>query len=82
MSPEERREKSNTLAVAINAYLEGQGFVGVLGDWILLGSVVRVDEEGDPDCQYFIAFAGGGMLQHHALGLLAKADDLLTDGND
>lgn len=78
MSPDERRAKSDALHKAIEEYLDGQGFEGLLSDWLLIGSVVKIDDDGDPNCTYFVAFSGGSMLQHHALGLLAKGEDVLT----
>lgn len=81
MSPEERKARSANLNTAIEAYLEGQGFEGMLGDWMVVGAVVRVDEDNDPDATYFIGFSGGSMLQHTALGLLAKGEDVLLSGD-
>jgi len=77
----QRRERAAKLGAAIEEYLNGiEHEAGMLGDWLLVGSVVRVDEEGDPDAQYFVALSGGSMLQHHALGLLTKAEDVLQGG--
>ena len=78
MDAEERRERTAKLNVAIEEYLDGQGFTGMVGDWLLIGAVVRIDEDQDPNCQYFVALSGGSMLQHTALGLLRKADHVLT----
>lgn len=75
---EERKERAAKLGAAIEAYLEGQGFEGMLGDWMVIGAVVRIDEDSEPDADYFVALSGGSMLQHHALGLLAKAEDALV----
>lgn len=80
MSPEERKERSAQLGAALEAYLDGQGFDGMLGDWMVVGAVVRVDEDNDPDATYFVGFSGGSMLQHTALGLLAKGEDVLVNG--
>lgn len=77
MEPEERRARSRQLHEALEQYLDGQGFSGMLGDWVLVGSVVRVDPDGDPDCEYFVAMAGGSMLQHVAIGLLGKGVQVL-----
>jgi hypothetical protein len=76
---EARKDRAAKLGAAIEEYLEGQGFEGMLGDWLIVGAVVRVDEEGDPDATYFTAMNGGSMLQHHALGLLTKAEDVLVN---
>ena len=82
MSPEERKERSAKLHAALEEYLDGQGFEGMLGDWIVVGSVVRVDLDGDPNCEYFIGFAGGSMLQHPAIGLLTKGMEMLAEGTN
>lgn len=76
------RRRSEVLATAIENYLDGLGFEGVLGDWMVVGSVVRVEANGEPDAAYFTALRGGSMLQHHALGLLAKAEDALIAGEE
>ena len=83
MSAEEariRRERSEIIQKALHEFMAAQGYGGMLGDWILVASTVHVDEDGDPNSDYFMAFSGGSMLDHHALGLLSKAEDLLTDG--
>lgn len=79
---EERKARAAKLHAAIEEYLEGQGFEGILGDWLVVGAVVRVDDEGDPDATYFTAMTGGSMLQHTALGLLAKAEDALVSPDE
>jgi hypothetical protein len=79
---QDRRERSAKLHAALEEYLEGQGFEGMLGDWLVVGAVVRIDEDGDPDATYFTAMTGGSMLQHIALGLLAKAEDALVSPDE
>lgn len=79
---EDRKARAAKLHTAIEEYLEGQGFEGMLGDWLVIGAVVRVDDEGDPDATYFAAMTGGSMLQHTVLGLLAKAEDALVSGDE
>jgi hypothetical protein len=81
MDPEGRRARAAKVAAAIEAYMGEMGYDGVLGDWVVIGSAVRVDPDGDPNCEYFMAMSGGSMLQHHLLGLLAKADEIVA-GND
>ena len=80
ITPEERRNRAAALGEAIEKWSEGMGFEGMLGDWIIVGAMVRVDESGDPNADYFIGFSGGTMLQHVALGLMAKGDEMLSDG--
>lgn len=78
---QERRDRAEGLGSALQEYMQGQGFrEGMLGDWIVVAANVFVDEEGDPDAEYFVALSGGSMLQHHALGLLAKAQSVLESG--
>ena len=81
-SDEQRRARAAKLHAAIEVHLDGLDFNGILGDWLLIGAVVRVDESGEPDAQYFTAMSGGSMLQHHALGLLAKAGDVLVSPDE
>lgn len=84
MTPEteDRKARATKLGEAIEVYLEGQEFEGMLGDWMLIGSVVHVDDDGDPDAEYFVALSGGSMLQHIVLGLIAKAEDVLAVGEE
>jgi len=77
---EDRRSKSAQLSRAIEDHLAAAGETDMLGDWIVIASTVTVDRQGDPVARYHMAFSGGSMLDHHALGLLAKADELLSDG--
>jgi hypothetical protein len=74
-----RMARSAKLQEAIKVYLDDCGFEGMLGDWILVSAVVRVDPEGEPDCQYSVALSNGSMLQHIAIGLLSKGVDTLED---
>jgi hypothetical protein len=84
MPSEEVRARTAKLHAAIEEYCatldmqEG----GMVGDWVVVGAWVYVDEEGDPDAQYFVALAGGSMLQHQVLGLVQKAPDVLRSGDD
>lgn len=44
--------------------------VGVLGDWLVIVSMVRVEADGQAVTQYYLTMKGGGMLPHVARGLL------------
>lgn len=48
---------------------------GILGDWIVVASMVAVDEQGTPRCEYYLGFRGGTMLPHVAKGLLSEGMD-------
>lgn len=76
---EGRMARSAKLQLAIDEYLAECGFEGMLGDWILISAVVRVDEDGEPDCRYSVAMRDGSMLQHIAVGLISKGLDTLED---
>lgn len=78
-SPEARRLRSGKLAQAIEEYCADMELPDMLGDWLLIGTRVRIDADGDPNCEYFVALSGGTMLQHHALGLSAKLQEMLDD---
>lgn len=63
------------IAQAIGAWVaalppEDEGDIGVLGDWVAVVSMVRVNEEGKPVTQYYLAMKGGSMLPHVLNGLL------------
>lgn len=76
---EERRERAAKIHKAIEEYMADYHIDGIAGDWVLIGAAMTVDDEGDPDCQYFIAMKDGTLLQHVALGLLLKAKEVLAD---
>jgi len=80
LTPQDRRDRAAALGEAIEKWSAGMGFEGILGDWIVVGAMVRVDDDGDPNADYFIGFSGGTMLQHVALGLMSKGDEMLSDG--
>ena len=79
---EERRARSDRIGEAIAANIEHMELRGMLGDWMIVGSSIFVDEDGDPNAQYFVVFSGGSMLQHTALGLLRKGQNVLESGTD
>lgn len=78
---EKRRARADKLQEAIQEYMEGQGFRpdGTLGEWMVIGCNVYIDQDGDPNAEYFYILGGGSMLQHHALGLLDKANKMLDE---
>lgn len=79
---ERRRAKADVLAQAIQAYMAGEGLSeGMLGDWVVIGTNVYVDEYGDPDAEYFVAMTNGTMLQHTALGLIKRGEMVLLGQN-
>lgn len=82
-SASERRASSEKVQQAIEEYMSTIDFgaQGVIGDWMVIGTLVYVDESQDEDAQYFMAFRGGSMLQHHVLGLLEQARNMLNDGD-
>lgn len=79
---ERRRESADKIQVAIDQFVAENEFDGILGDWMVIGSVLTVDEDGDPNGQYFVALRGGTMMEHTALGLIQKAKDVLDDRDD
>lgn len=86
ITPEQRQQASDALHEAIQKYVQDIGGLdlradGTLGDWMLVASSVFVDErDSTPNCDYFVAFKGGSMLQHVAYGLLKKGQQLLESG--
>ena len=52
-----------------------------LGDWVCVVSAPYLNDEGDLTSGYAISFSGN-LLQHNAMGLLAKGNELLVDGED
>lgn len=77
----ERQLRSARLSEAIQQYLTDIGETDMLGDWVTVVSTVSVDSEGEPCARYHMFFSGGSMLDHHALGLMAKAEEMLADGS-
>lgn len=53
-----------------------------LGDWLLVLSAPYLNEDGEIVSGYTIAFSGGNLLDHHALGLLRKGEQLLESGDE
>lgn len=74
---EARRVASDKLGQAITEHIDPSG---MLGDWVVVACSVEVDAEGDPVCQYHMAFSGGSMLDHIAIGLVNKGRELLSGG--
>jgi hypothetical protein len=58
---------------------EGGGDVGVLGDWLAIVCMVSVDSEGDPRAEYYLCMKDGSLLPHVAEGLLAVAEQKVTE---
>jgi hypothetical protein len=85
MEPEaERRQAASAkLQVAIEEYLSAYPEIdpgAQLGDWLLVTAAVRVNDDLEADADYYLAFRGGSMLAHVAVGLLDIARDLLLNG--
>lgn len=54
---------------------EGDGDIGILGEWIAVVTMVTVDSEGDPKVEYYLAMRNGTLLPHIATGLLHEGLD-------
>jgi hypothetical protein len=78
---QERRERAAKLHMALQEYLDAIGETEMLGDWLAIAATVSVDRDGDPTARYHMFFSNGSMLDHHALGLVAKAEEMLMDGS-
>lgn len=78
---EQRKARSARLQQSLEKYLEDIGETDMLGDWMVIACTVSVDRDGDPRSRYLMMFSGGSMLDHHALGLLSKAEEMLADGS-
>lgn len=82
---EVRRERAAKLSVVIEEYLRAPEMEfkadGMLGDWVLIGTNSFVDEDGDPNAQYFVAMSNGSQLQHITIGLLHKALEMCSTGS-
>lgn len=80
-TPEQRAAQEALAAaiercIAVNQMPDGD----MVGDWMVIGTSVGIDEEQDPRAAYYLLFSRGSMLEHVALGLLSKAEDLLVNG--
>lgn len=78
---EDRKARSARVQQSLEQYLADIGETEMLGDWVVIACTVSVDSDGDPRARYLMLFSGGSMLDHHALGLLGKAEEMLTDGS-
>jgi hypothetical protein len=57
----------------------GSGDIGILGDWIAVVSMVRVNADGVPVTEYYLCMKDGTMLPHMALGMLQVGNHLISD---
>lgn len=70
------QEANSAVGQALNEWVaalpdeEPDTDIGVLGDWLAVISMVRVNEHGQPVTQYYVTMRGGTMLPQVALGLL------------
>jgi hypothetical protein len=53
---------------------------GVIADWILVTSTSGYDADGDGTSGYYMAYQGGEMSEHRAVGLLEWGKHMLTIG--
>lgn len=81
MTPEQRVASEN-LQEAISSNLRANGMEGdeVLGDFVVVATGVSLDEDGEPETSYYMAFRDGYLQHHVALGLLHKAVGLIEYG--
>jgi len=75
------REMVQPIQEALERFVSERGFEGMLGDWVTFGTIVRVDDDGDLDGEYFVVMTGGSLLQHVVLGLVEKGKDVLITGD-
>jgi hypothetical protein len=73
------RETQAAMQAAIEAHIDSDDTAGVLGDWLLVACTVGLDQQGETMAQYHMAFSGGEMLDHQALGLVRKAEWMLEN---
>jgi hypothetical protein len=72
-SEEHNGKLSDALEQWVNSLpMEGDGDIGLLGEWIAVVTMVSVDEDGEPRAEYYLAMRNGTMLPHTALGLLHR----------
>jgi hypothetical protein len=69
--------ENEAISGAIEAWVaslpfEGDGDIGVLGDWVSVVCMVRVNDEGEPVAHYYLGFKNGTSLPHVAEGLLRQ----------
>jgi hypothetical protein len=83
MATEEQREWTRKMDALIQEGLTllGQDPNSQLGDWLTVISAPYLNEEGHLTSGYSIAFSGN-LLEHNALGLLAKGEGLLMRDED
>jgi hypothetical protein len=79
MQSDEQRGFTEELDALISRYLGSFGFHESnvqVGDWVLIISAPSLDSIGNVRSGYSVAFSGQ-MLEHHALGLLTKAEEIV-----
>jgi hypothetical protein len=59
--------------------VSGEGDIGMIGDWIAIVSMVRVNEDGIPVTEYYMCMKDGTLLPHMALGLLSVGNHLIAN---
>jgi len=63
----------------VDETVSGEGDIGVLGDWMAIVSMVRVNNEGVPVTEYYLCMKDGSMLPHTCLGLIEVGKALIMD---
>jgi hypothetical protein len=59
--------------------VENAGDIGIIGDWIAVVSMVRVNAEGIPVTEYYLCMKDGTLLPHIALGLIRIGNHLVVN---
>lgn len=85
----ERKAAQEALQLAVERHVRAyrDGDTGVVSDWILVSTTTGFNGD-DVTSAYYLAYMGGQMPEHRALGLLhwgvhmLKSGELVGDDND
>lgn len=53
---------------------------GIVADWVLISSTSGFDDDGKGTSGYYLAFMGGEMAEHRAVGLMMWGKHMIESG--
>jgi hypothetical protein len=79
---DEQKAAQEALQTAVERHIAAyrDGDTGVVADWILVTSTAGFGDRGQGTSAYYLAFMGGEMAEHRAIGLLDWGKHMLKAG--